>query len=617
MRMKTELPRILIIDDLFGRQIKDQPNRDRANLCGMYGLEDVTGDESVSTGEEVVDPVAQVVFFRGQRPLCADIGDTVENDLDATTAFVRKGWQVAPGEDRWALVLLDLCFYTGQVTPASHQGVAGMPEGRPQDDDARTYFGLRILERLHAEFPELPVVILSSKKRDDVSESFTAHGALGFIPRTDAASPELLRSFLWRHGLVGDTTGTIAGNSLALLLALRAARRVATDRRNVLIRGERGTGKELLARYINQCAASEGRKRPLVAVDSGALTPSLYYSELFGHTKGSFTGALSKHQGLVAKADGGDLFFDEIGNMPMDVQAGLLRVLETRVVMPLGAAVGREADVRFLAATNVDIEENAATGVGFRGDLLDRLREGGTIVLPPLRERCEDIPRLAERLVRQAEAENAGAMRRKISAETMAMLIAQPWDGNIRELRSCIFKAVNDHPDVEYLVPDHLELAGSKPDKVDNQSYMRQSRQPGDGSHQLSAGGFARFSDLVGILERFEVRPDDSMDWAGRWAQFQSANARVMMGLLHAALYATRRLTPQHPEGEIKIHPAIKLLTGDTTLTASKAADLIKRIFAGAPEAVCHESLQDPILKAAHDIALRLRPKSAKRSKSK
>lgn len=606
--MNRTLAKILVIDDLFGRQILDRPNRERANLCGMYGLRDMTGDEKFSTDEEVVNPMAEVIFFRGQHPLCAGVGDSVENDLAGTIEVVRNGWDGGtPEAPRWSLVLLDLCFYTGIVTEASHKTQPGMPEGRASDDDPRQYFGLRVLERLHAEFPDLPVIILSSKQREEVSESFASHGALGFIPRTDSASPDKLKDYLWRHGLIPDDSGDIVGHSRALLLALRAARRAGVDRRNVLIRGERGAGKELLAAYINRMANRDPTPRSLITVDSGALSPTLFASELFGHVKGSFTGADRDRQGRIAQADGGDLFLDEIGNMPPDVQTGLLRVLETKLVIPVGASSGREVDVRFIAGTNEDIEIRAASGGGFRADLLDRLREGGTIVLPPLRERREDIQLLAEQFIRQAEAARSGAMKRKIVPEAMDKLLAYDWPGNIRELRNCVLKAVNDHPDVEHLVPGHLVFATESTPAAAGYAPPRSPKTKGV---QTDSGDEVALVDLIRLLEHAEVNPADTPIWAGRWPELQRGYAGITLKLLRAALLATRRLTPQNPEGEIKIHPAIKLLTGDSSITATKAADMVKRIFSGVPESVRSESFKDPILKAAHDTAVRLRPRS-------
>ncbi|MCC5846787.1 MAG: sigma-54-dependent Fis family transcriptional regulator [Verrucomicrobia bacterium] len=602
----SHLPRILIIDDLFGRILKDRPNRERANLCGMYGLRDVTGDEKFSSGEEVVNPLAEAVFYRGQSPLCAAIGDSVENDIAGTIEFVRKGWQSAP---RWSLVLLDLCFYTGRVTPASDKSQSGMPKGRSDDDDARQYFGLRILERLHAEFPELPVIILSSKQREEVSQSFATHGALGFIPRTDSTSPEKLRDYLWRHGLTPDDSGQIVGHSLSLLLALRAARRAASDRRNVLIRGERGAGKELLADYMNRNASKGDQTRPLVTVDSGALSPTLFASELFGHVKGAYTGADREREGRIVQAHGGDLFLDEIGNMPPDVQTGLLRVLETKLVTPVGASSKREVDVRFIAATNEDIEIKAASGGGFRPDLLDRLREGGTIVLPPLRERREDIPLLAEQFVRQAEAARSGALKRKITPEAMEKILHHNWPGNIRELRNCILKAVNDHPDVEHLVPDHLVLEPNAGPPASDEKPRLPVHDP-----RRTRGDV---TEMIRILEQTEVSASEVTAWAGRWPQVQDAYAGITLKLLRASLLATRRVSPESPHGEIKIHPAIKLLTGDSSLTATQAADTVKRIFSSLSKVLLGEALLDPVLKAAHDTSVRLRPRSSAPRKKK
>lgn len=608
--MKTPLPRILVIDDLFGRVLRSGPNKERTNLCGMYGLRDITGDETSPPDEEVVNPVAESVFFRGQSPLCSKVGDSVENDLASTVEIVRKGWDSRDSANScWSLVLLDLCFYTGSVTDDSDKRQSGMPEGRPGDDDPRQYFGLRVLERLHAEFPDLPVVILSSKQRGDVSQSFAVHGALGFISRTDSNGPEKLRDYLWRHGLIEDDAGEMMGRSRALLMALRAARRAAADRRNVLIRGERGSGKELLASYINRVSSQAGESRTLIAVDSGSLSPALFASELFGHVKGAYTGAQQDRQGRIVQANGGDLFLDEIGNMPMDVQTGLLRVLETKLVIPVGASADREVDVRFIAATNEDIEFKAASGGGFRADLLDRLREGGTIVLPPLRERREDIPLLAHTFIRQAEEERPGALKRAITQDALEKLMAHSWLGNIRELRNCILKAVNDHPDVEHLVPGHLVFATDSTSESESRTHPRLPKTKGT---KTTDYGDLNVTDLVRLLEQADVSSTDIPAWAGLWPKLQRGYAGITLKLLRSALVATRRVTPQNPEGEIKIHPAIKLLTGDSSITATKAADLVKRIFSGMPEDVRAQSLKDPILKTAHDTAIRLRPKVAK-----
>jgi len=594
------LPRVLIIDDLFGRSLPHSRNEERANLCGQYLLQDCTGDE-VGKGapQRIKKPVADAVFHRGQMPACSPVGDIVDNDLSGTLQFVQDGWN-RPDCPCWSLVLLDLCFYTGEVTPASNAKVCGMPEGREGDDDPRRYFGLRILEALHESFPDLPVIILSSKPRAEVSREFTVHDALGFLERDAQDSPTLLREYLHRHGLIPDPSGQMVGRSLALLKALRTARRVSQTRQNILIRGERGTGKELIAKFLHK-QSEAGAERPMVVVDSGSLSPELYASTLFGHRKGAFTGASENRSGCIQEANDGDLFLDEIGNMPAPVQRGLLRVLEYRRVQPLGASAAdsREVDVRFLSATNVDIDAIASTGA-FREDLYDRLRAGGVLFLPPLRDRKEDIPLLAETFVREAEAQTPSALRRQIETEAMKLLVGHDWPGNVRQLRNCIFNAVAHHPDVEHLQPVHLDLPSSRR-SVDSRPAQIEKPPPPN-----STLGAMPLDELMAVLDkvRFEViRPSQ---YAGKLRQLEAAWARFMARYLKAGLEATRKLTPKNPEGEVLPLPAVQLMTGNEEIKAWQAYDIIKAICQLSPE-VTEELRKDPLLSDVYERAVRSR----------
>ncbi len=611
MNDRPFLPRILVIDDLFGRTHLDRRNEERANLCGEYLIEDITDDEiGKGTPQKIKKPVAHAYFCRGQRPICSRVGDTVENDLEGTLRVIRDGWiEWQPDKPRWAMILLDLCFYTGRVTEESNRKTLGMPEARDGDDNPRHYFGLRILEAIDREFPDLPVIIFSTMPREEVSREFSYRGALGFLPRDDEHSPELLQAYIRRHGLIPDDTGEVIGYSKALLLALRAARRAAEDedRKNILIRGERGAGKDLLAQYIHR--HQNQKNRPFVVVNSSVLTPELFASELFGIENRVATG-VDRREGLIKKADGGDLFLDEIRDMLPQVQAGILRVLEERKITPVGATVPQSVDVRFLSATNIDIEALAATD-RFRSDLLDRLRQGGTIFLPPLRERVEDIPLLVEKFVRDAERANRNALRRQIHPEALDLLCNHDWPGNIRELENCIVHAVNYNPDVEYLVPVHIQLPSVR---ESNSSVVVAPT-----AISPISSGHLEADNLDGLIRDLDNFAFDATK-PERLRGLMPAIQRLIARYLKAALLATRDpITDQ-----IYITTAYRLMFNVRSKPkksglndTQKGADLMKRIKGlvdRSPEDV--ESLfSDPILKEAYERAVRTRPPQSKKKR--
>jgi DNA-binding NtrC family response regulator len=595
------LPHILILDDLFGRVVPGGQNVDRQNLCANFLWYDATGDaESKKSRQQILKPTANAVFFRAQTPVAAKVGDVVENDVRTAMEVVRGGWapqadlNKAPVHPPWALVLLDLCFYTGLVTDESNRKTPGMPEGRTPDDQPETYFGLTLLDAIHKAFPELPIFILSSKPRHEVSLQFSQRGALGFIARDDLRAPELLEDALWSHGLLPDLRGEFVGQSLPLLLALREARRAAAHRENVLIKGERGTGKELMAHYLHH-TASRDSDCPLVLVNSAVFTPNLFASELFGIQPRTATGVEGK-MGLIAAANGGDLFLDEIADMSPEVQAAVLRVLQERKVTPVGGRQAIPVDVRFLSATNVDLEDEAR---GFRADLLDRLRTGGSISLPRLRDRPTDIPLLVEQFVREAEAQRPGSRTRVVTRETMDELMNYDWPGNIRELRSVIFDAINRHFDVEFLVPGHLRIENT----YKGVEAERTKPEPVSFTPESSSEVLDNFLRLQNSLT---FDPGNAVHWAGRLDEFQLTHIKLLARYLQAALVATRRITPENLSGRLQIHPAIKLITGDPSISASKAADLVKRLLSPI------EAQLEGDLREAYQIALRLRPKIRK-----
>jgi DNA-binding NtrC family response regulator len=235
----------------------------------------------------------------------------------------------------------------------------------------------------------------------------------------------------------GKGMGDILGQSPEMERLFRIVARVAQSTHPVLILGESGTGKELVARAIHTSGAGAGK--PFVPVDCGSLAPTLIESELFGHVKGAFTGAHRPNDGLLVAAGAGTVFLDEIAELPLDLQAKLLRALQEKEVRPLGGSHAVPIRARILAATHQDLASMVEQGK-FRRDLYYRLNVV-KLTLPPLRERREDIPLLAAQFLERNTREVGRAFR--LSAETLAFLVEYPWPGNVRELSNAIDRACN------------------------------------------------------------------------------------------------------------------------------------------------------------------------------
>ena len=226
------------------------------------------------------------------------------------------------------------------------------------------------------------------------------------------------------------------GRSRAFNEVLRLAETLAPPDSTVLITGESGTGKEILARYIH--ALSDRESGPFVSINCGALPENLLESELFGHVKGSFTGAVRDKEGLLVAARGGTFFLDEVGEMPPSLQVKLLRALQEREVIPVGATAPVPIDVRIIAATNRDLEHEMRRGA-FRSDLYYRLNVI-TLHLPALRDRIDDIPLLAEHFLQRLGERNGGGARR-LTGEALDALQRYDWPGNVRELENALERA--------------------------------------------------------------------------------------------------------------------------------------------------------------------------------
>jgi two-component system, NtrC family, response regulator GlrR len=303
--------------------------------------------------------------------------------------------------------------------------------------------GMALFERLHRDRPVMPVIILTAHGSIRDAVLATQKGVFSFLTKP-VAPAELLTTL--EHALElrlsvaqakSDWSDRILTRSAKMYQLLDQARLVAQSDVNVLIRGESGTGKELLARAIHQ---GSGRAQgPFTPVNCSAIPENLLESELFGHRKGAFTGASRDHPGLFVASEGGTVLLDEIGDMPLVLQAKLLRVLQERRVRPVGDTVDRPIDVRILSATHGDLDAAVQDG-SFREDLYYRLNVV-ELVLPSLRERREDIPLLANHFLREI-ADRQDKQPAQLSPGAMSALLNYDWPGNIRQLQNVIEQTV-------------------------------------------------------------------------------------------------------------------------------------------------------------------------------
>jgi DNA-binding NtrC family response regulator len=310
--------------------------------------------------------------------------------------------------------------------------------------------GLELLKRVHDTHPNMPVIVLTQYGTIDSAVAATRMGAIDYV--TKPFRIEELRARLERASRAVELQqenqllreqlrtrpgfGGLIGLSERMQRVYKTIQKVSQHEYPVLILGESGTGKELVAKSVHYSGAR--KERTFVPVDCSSLVPTLIESELFGYVKGAFTGALHGKQGLLETAHGGTLFLDEIGEMPVDLQSKLLRVLQEREVKPVGSTERRKIDVRIIAATNRDLEAGIKNG-SFRQDLYFRLNVV-QVKLPALRERKSDIPLLVTSFLDKFSDPQRPA--RTISEDAMRRLIAYDWPGNVRELENAIERAV-------------------------------------------------------------------------------------------------------------------------------------------------------------------------------
>lgn len=311
--------------------------------------------------------------------------------------------------------------------------------------------GMGVLERLRQKDSKVPAIVQTANGGIDTVVSAMRAGAVDFVVKP--VSPERLevsiRNALKVDALEGQLkrarrkiSGTfsfkdIVTRSPAMGQAVTLGQRAATSNIPIIIEGESGVGKELFARAIQ--GSSSRQAKPLVTVNCGAIPDNLVESILFGHEKGSFTGATEKHMGKFVEADGGTLFLDEVSELPLDAQVKLLRAVQEGEVDPVGGKKSVKVDIRLISATNRNMMEQVRQG-GFREDLYYRLNVF-PITVPPVRERLEDVPLLVNHFITQFAAEE-GKRINGVDPQAMAMLQRYRWPGNVRQIENTVFRAV-------------------------------------------------------------------------------------------------------------------------------------------------------------------------------
>jgi len=366
--------------------------------------------------------------------------------------------------------------------------------------------GLRALEEFLKMDSDAVIVMITAYATFDTAIAAWERGAFGCIRKpflneqitaTIAAGikrrrKEEERRTLRRAMSKAVDRGEIVGRSDVMQEVFRLVEQVAPARSTVLITGESGTGKELIAKAIHEASTRAGR--PFVTVNSSNIPSELLESELFGHTRGAFTGAVAAKKGLFEVADGGSIFLDEIGDIPPETQVRLLRVIQEREFTPLGDTAPRRVDVRIIAATNIDLKEAVRQG-SFREDLYYRLAVV-PIELPPLRDRNEDILPLAQHFIQKYNEENARNVSEQLAPEVLALLESYSWPGNVRELENTIERAVVIAPGDE-ITKECLRTEISDPKSVVSGHQ--------DGASNAAVSDIGRGINFYEEVRRFEI----------------------------------------------------------------------------------------------------------------
>ena len=430
--------------------------------------------------------------------------------------------------------LLQGAGYEAVAYPAGTAALSDLAQGQPADLVITDLVmpgmgGEALLGEIRKCRPELNVVIITAFGSIDSAIALVKGGAYDYVTKPfssddflsvvrSALSDSRTRREMARASRLAEAGGIpgFVGASRSVQELFRLVSRAAQTRHPVLITGESGTGKELVARAVH---GASGRGR-FVAFNCGAFPENLIESELFGHEKGSFTGADRAKPGLLEMADAGTAFLDEIGELPLSLQPKLLRALEQGEIRRVGATAGRTLDIRIIAAANRDMEEEVRVG-RFREDLYWRLNVLH-VHIAPLRERPSDIPLLAEHFLAASNREHPAAPQR-ISNEAMALLAVYPWPGNVRELRNAIQRAAvltSRHELGPEDLPERIQEAGKVAGLIAGASHRHVSLRDLERQYVIEVlrqadGNKTRAAEILGLdrktlyrkLEEYRATP--------------------------------------------------------------------------------------------------------------
>lgn len=544
------LPRILIIDDQYARD-----DDERSILKRNAGLKEIlpdTSDEELSRLAKN-DIIASAVFCSGQKITA----NKVENKYDIIKEAVAKGWGKGSAS-QWNLVLLDVRFDSGRLNKS------GLPSGQAGDDN----FGETVRDRLNHDFSGLPLVMFSSKGEVDIEDTATP-----YLSKEELGKSEFKKCLL-EYGILNieqsrrllELGEDVVVSSPAMIDVYRKAYSYATSNEPVLILGESGVGKEKIAQYIHRM--SSRNSGPFVAINVAAIPSELLESELFGIEERAATG-VGRRIGRFEQANGGTLFFDEIGDMPLSFQVKILRALQERVIERVGGRTPIPVDIRLLSATSRDIPQKIANRE-FREDLLHRL---GTlpITVPPLRDHPEDIIPLAESfLARHSRQQNKKGI--SLSKEAKREIEKYPFDNNnVRELENLIKRIVSTTGNNRVISGKDIVSAlkqgfSTSPTQSPHEAAKAENKGINETTVTLQA--------LADILNTLSIDKDDPA-LLGAKTRLEGAFQELMKRLAGASL--ERCMDPL--KKEFNRQSAMRLLTGDESLKGKGPGRVLNEIL--------------------------------------